>query len=179
MVQVVANARRGQMDIVQPVLVLAGRTVLGVILGTVFSVIGIGIAWAMFVFFGADSHATLLVLFMCGAGLGAGLGSYIAFLRVDWVPPVPMLAAMGAALLLAGIGGAWGGFQFGANQEVECCVGPAVTPITYTAMGATLGANAAALVMAIAHEVKTRRGWSKFQPATAIAASSDVRHLPD
>ena len=68
MVQVVANARRGQMDIVEPVLVLAGRTALGVLLATVFGVVGIGIAWAMFVFFGAVSHVTLLVLFMCGAG---------------------------------------------------------------------------------------------------------------
>ena len=166
------------MAIVQPGLVLAGRTVLGLLLAAVFSVIGIGIAWAMFVFFGAVSHATLLVLFMCGAGLGAGLGSYIAFLRVDWVPPAPMVAAIGLVLLLAGVGGAWGGFQFGANQEVECCVGPAVTPITYTALGATLGANAAALVMGVANEIKTRRGWSKFQPAAAIPASSETRRLP-
>ena len=166
------------MDIIQPVLVLAGRAVLGVLLAAVFSVIGIGIAWAMFVFFGAVAHATLLVLFMFGAGLGAGGGSYIAFLRVDWVPTAPMLTAIGLTLLLAGIGGAWGGFQFGANQEVECCVGPPVTPITYTAIGATLGANAAALVMAVAHEVKARRGWSEFQPATAVAASSDARRLP-
>ena len=166
------------MDIVQPVLVLAGRTVLGLLLSAVFSVIGIGIAWAMFVFFGAASHATLLVLFMSGAGLGAGLGSYIGFLRVDWVPPPPMLLAVGLVLVLAGIGGAWGGFQFGANQEVECCVGPAVTPITYTALGATLGSNAAALVMGIANEVKTRRAWSKFQPTTDIATSSDARRLP-
>ncbi len=166
------------MDIVQPVLVLAGRTALGLLLSAVVSVIGIGIAWAMFVFFGAAAHATLLVLFMLGAGLGAGFGGYVAALRVDLAPSVPILLAAGLVLVLAGIGGAWGGFQFGANQEVECCVGPAVTPIAYTAMGATLGANAAALVMAVAHQVKARRGWSKLQPAAAIAASSEARRLP-
>lgn len=158
------------MDIVRPVLVLVGRTVLGLLLSSVFSVIGIGIAWSMFVFFGAVSHATLLVLFMIGAGVGAGLGSYIAFLRVDWIPTAPILAAMGLALLLAGMGGAWGGFLFGANQEVECCVGPAVTPISYTALGATVGAIAAALGMSIARETKVRRGWSKFHSLTANSA---------
>ncbi|SVD53099.1 uncharacterized protein METZ01_LOCUS405953, partial [marine metagenome] len=35
------------MDIVRPVLVLVGRTVLGLLLSGVFSVIGIGIAWSM------------------------------------------------------------------------------------------------------------------------------------
>ena len=105
------------MDIVQPVLVLAGRTVLGLLLSSVFGVIGIGIAWAMFVFFGAAAHTTLLIVFMAGAGLGAGLGSYIAFFRVDWAPPAPTMAAMGLVLMLLGIGGAWGGFQFGANRH--------------------------------------------------------------
>ena len=169
------------MDLIQPVLVLAGRTVLGLLLWAVFSVIGIVIAWAIFVFFGAASHATLLVFFMIGAGLGAGLGGYIAFLRVDRTPPPPILLAVGLSLLLAGIGGAWGGFQFGANQEVECCVGPAVTPITYTSMGATLGANAAALVIGVAHEIKVRRGWSKFHSVAAspaIGTSGEAGRLP-
>ena len=168
------------MDIVQLVLVLAGRTVLGALLAGAFSVIGIGIAWAMFVFSGAVSHATLLILFMIGAGLGAGLGGYIAFLRVDGPPTPPLLLAGGLALVLAGIGGAWGGYQFGASQEVECCVGPAVTPITYTALGATVGANAAALVMSVAHEIKARGGWAKFRTAAAglaTAASSGARRL--
>jgi|KNS12BottometaT_FD_k123_713_1 hypothetical protein len=181
MVEVAASVWRGQMDIVQPVLVLAGRTVLGVLLAIVFSVIGIGIAWAMFVFFGAVSHGTLLVLFMIGAGLGAGLGSYIAFLRFDWAPTTPVLAAMGLTLVLAGMGGAWGGFQFGANQDVECCVGPAVSPIGYTAMGATLGAIAAALVMSIARETKVRRGWSKFHPVaanSAVGTPSETERFP-
>ena len=164
-----------------PVLVLAGRTVMGLLLAAVLSVIGIGIAWGMFVFFGGVSHATLLALFMGGAGLGAGLGGFIAWIRVDRGPPAPMFVAMGLALVLAGIGGAWGGFQFGASQEVECCVGPAVTPITYTSMGSTLGANATALVMGVVHEIKARRGWAKFRPAaadSAIGASDGVRRLP-
>ena len=129
------------MDIVRPVLVLVGRTVLGLLLSSVFSVIGIGIAWSMFVFFGAVSHATLLVLFMIGAGVGAGLGSYVAFLRVDWIPTAPILVVMGLTLLLAGMGGAWGGFLFGANQEVECCVGPRCYPHFLHGLGGHCGSD--------------------------------------
>jgi hypothetical protein len=168
------------MDRVQPVLVLVGRIVLGVLLASLLSVIGIGIAWAMFVFFGAVSHATLLVLFMSGAGIGAGLGGFFGWLRIDWVPPWPLLLGVVLALVLAGIGGAWGGFQFGANQEVPCCVGPAIGPITYTALGATAGANAAALAMGVAHEIKARRGWIRFRAANAGSAagsSSEARRL--
>lgn len=156
------------MERLQPVLVLAGRTVLGILLALVFSVVGIGIGWAMFVFFGAVSHATLLVLFMSGAGIGAGLGSYMAWLRVDRVPPWPVLLALISAMVLAGVAGAWGGFQIGANQEVECCVGPPITPITYTALGATAVANAAALVMGIAQEIKARGGWTGLGTTAAV-----------
>lgn len=156
------------MERLQPVLVLAGRTVLGILLALVFSVVGIGIGWAMFVFFGAVSHATLLVLFMSGAGIGAGLGSYMAWLRVDRVPPWPVLLALISAMVLAGVAGAWGGFQIGANQEVECCVGPPITPITYTALGATAVANAAALVMGIAQEIKTHGGWTGLGTTAAV-----------
>lgn len=164
------------MDRVQPVLVLVGRIVLGVLLASLLSVIGIGIAWAMFVFFGAVSHATLLILFMSGAGIGAGLGSFVAWLRVDWVPPWPVVLA----LVLADIGGAWGGFQFGANQEVACCTGPAITPITYTALGATAAANAVALAMGVAHEIKARRGWKRLSAAdagSAAGSSSEAQGL--
>ena len=83
-----------KMDRVQPVLVLGGRTVLGVLLAATLSVIGIGIAWGMFVFWGAVSHTTLLLLFMTGAGVGAGIGSYAAWLRIDLAPRPSVLAAM-------------------------------------------------------------------------------------
>lgn len=138
----------------RPLLVVVARIVSGVLLASVLSVIGIGIAWALFVFSGAVSHATLLSLFMIGAGAGAGVGGFIAWLKLDQAPPWPLLLAGALAVVLAGIGGAWGGFQFGANQEVECCVGPAITPITYMALGATAAANAAALAVGVAHEIK-------------------------
>ena len=38
---------------------LAARTVMGLLSASVLSVIGIGVAWGLFVFFGAAAHATL------------------------------------------------------------------------------------------------------------------------
>jgi hypothetical protein len=147
------------------VLVLVGRITLGTLLSAVLSVIGIGVAWGMFVFSGAVAHSTLLTLFMVGAGVGAAVGSFGAWLKIDRVPGSSILFGKMIVLLLAGIGGAWGSYQFGTNQEVECCVGSAITPITYTALGATAATNAAALVMGVASDIKVRGGWARFRTA--------------
>lgn len=144
------------MDRVQPVLVLAGRIFLGLLLALVLSMVGIGVAWGLFVFAGAVSKAALLSFVMAGAGIGAALGSFIAWLRMDR-NPLPLFLSMGLVLLLAGIGGAWGGYYFGANQEVPCCAKPDITPFTYIAFGATVVANGAALVVGIAREIAARR----------------------
>lgn len=143
------------------------RTLIGALLGIVLSVIGIGTAWGLYVFFGAASHSTLLTMFLIGAGLGAGVGGYVSAMRVDRAPPWPYQLLIGLALVLAGIAGAWGGYQFGATREVECCVGPSITPITYTAMGATVGANVFALGLWVVYRIKSNGGWGKFRHAAA------------
>jgi len=165
----------------RPVLPLAARTVMGLLLASVLSVIGIGVAWGSFVFFGAAAHATLLTLFAAGAGIGAGVGGYIAWLRFDHVPSWQGHLGTVLALALAGAGGAWGGFQFGASQEVACCTGPAITPITYTALGATAAANVLALAIGVVHEINLGRKWVAFHTVAgspAFGASRDERHTP-
>ena len=157
---------------------LGGRTVLGVLLAATLRVIGIGIAWGMFVFWGAVSHTTLLLLFMTGAGVGAGIGSFAAWLRIDLAPRASLLAVMALVIILMGIGGAWGGFQFGGTREVACCVGPTIGPITYTVIGATIAANAAALAMVLIHGMGLRRQRPRFRaegPSSTARASGGVR----
>ncbi|MFQ6029534.1 MAG: hypothetical protein ACE5Q6_18820 [Dehalococcoidia bacterium] len=168
-------------DWVQPALIFAGRIVMGVLLSVVLSVIGVGIAWGAYVFSGAVSQVTLLVLFMIGAGTGAGVGSFLAWLRIDRLPRRSLLLVVVLVLAVAGIAGAWGGYEYGSNQEVACCVGPSITPITYIALGATLGTNVLALAMGIAQDIKARGGWTKFRTGvtgSAIGASSGARDLP-
>jgi hypothetical protein len=143
------------MDRAQPLLVFGGRTVLGVLLAVVLSMAGIGIAWGLYVFFGASSRTTLLTVFMVGAGVGAGLGGFLAWLRIEG-DPGPVLLATVLLALLAGIGGAWGGYEFGGRQEVPCCAKADITPVTYTALGAAVAANGAALMVSAARRLAAR-----------------------
>ena len=176
--------RLGQgLDRVQPILILVGRIISGALLAVTLSVIGIAIAWGLFVFSGASSHAVLLTMFMTGSGIGGGLGSLLAWARIDGIPSRPVLLTGARAVVLAGIAGAWGGFSFGSTQEVECCIGPAIEPITYMVAGTTLLANAGALVLAITYDSKVRgRRVDEYRPARAgsvAAASSESGRLPN
>ena len=126
-------------------------------------------------------NAETVNLFAAGAGIGAGVGGYLAWLRLDHVPSWQGHLGTVLALAVAGAGGAWGGFQFGASQEIACCTGPAITPITYTALGATAVANVLALAMGVIHEMNPGRKWVAFRAVAASPASGasrDERHIP-
>ena len=141
------------------ILVLAGRTLLGFLVAMSLGPLGAGIGWALYVFSGAVTRTTLLVLLMGGAAVGAAAGVLLAWLRLDHNSP-RWLAATAGVLLLTAIAGAWGGFQYGALQEVPCCAGPDITPIAYVALGAAVTANGMGLVLSITRQVITslRRG---------------------
>ncbi len=148
---------------------------MGKLLAALLSAIGIGIAWGMFVFWGAVSHVTLLSLFM--TGVGAGIGSFAAWLKIDLAPPTSVLVVVSLVLMLTGIGGAWGGFQFGAGQDVPCCAGPVIGPITYTVLGATIAANVVAPAMGLIHGIgrhKDRPGFRTEGPSSAAGASGEA-----
>ncbi len=149
-----------------PGLVFLGRAVLGVLLAALLSAIGIVVAWGMFIFWGGVSHVTLYI--MTGAGAGAGIGSYAAWLKIDRAPRAFVLAAVALVLILAGIGGAWGGFQFGSTREVACCTGPVIKPVTYMALGAIIVANAAALAVRMIDGIGRRRDWPGFRAGVPV-----------
>ncbi len=131
------------------VLIFAGRALLGLGLGVVLSMVGLGIAWGLFIFASASSRDTLLIMSMAGAGLGAGIGAYVAWIRLD-SPPWLAIAFTVILAVAGGVLGGLGGYQYGANREIECCAEPQTAPFTYTAFGATLLANAAVYVAAAA-----------------------------
>ncbi len=151
-----------------PGLVFLGRAVLGVLLAALLSAIGIVVAKGMFIFWGGVAIATLLSLSMTGAGVGAGIGSYAAWLRIDRAPPATVLVVVALVLILAGIGGAWGGFQFGSTREVACCTGPVIKPVTYMALGAIIVANAAALAVRMIDGIGRRRDWPGFRAGVPV-----------
>ena len=136
------------------ILVLVGRTLLGVLVAMTLGPLGAGIGWALYVFSGAVSLNTLLVLLMGGAAVGAAAGVLLAWLRLDYNSPL-WLGATAVVLLLAALAGAWGGYQYGAVQEVPCCAGPDITPIAYVSLGAAAVAGGIGLVLNIARQVVT------------------------
>jgi hypothetical protein len=140
------------MDKVQSLMVFSGRTALSLGLGGAFSVAGIGVAWSLFVFSSSRSLDTMLWSLMVGAGLGAGLGGFLAWLRLEGDHLLLLLVAA-ALVAAAGIGGAWGGYEFGARQETECCAMPSVSPFTYTAVGSTVVASGTAMVFSLARDL--------------------------
>ena len=145
-----------------PYLIPAGRTVAGVVLGVVLSMTGIAIAWSLFVFFGGRSVDTWLASLFFGAGLGAGIAAFVAWLHIDRENSL-LLGLTALVVICAGIGGAWGGYQYGSAQEIECCAMPTVSPVYYTALGSAVVANIAGVAFASARALFTRKNPNKFQ----------------
>ena len=149
---------------VGPFLVPTGRTVVGIVLGVILSMVGIGTAWALFIFFWFQSIELWLGSLFFGAGFGAGTAAFVAWLHLDrenaWV-----LALTAAVVVGAGVVGAWGGFEYGSTIGIECCAMPTKSPIYYTALGSTVGANAAGLAFAIARALVTRKKQTQFHNA--------------
>ena len=147
---------------------VAVRTVVGLPLAAVLSVIGMAIASAMSVFFGVAALPTILLLLMIGAGVGAAIGAGVTALRIDTIPHWSVLLAVGLLLAAVSAVGAWAGFQVGeiiSAIEDDRCVGVCgylFKPRTYIALGATLVANALALVFNVGYEgVFGRWAWPR------------------
>ena len=140
----------------EPFLVPIARSIAGVVLGVVLSMIGIVIAWSLYVFFGGRSIELWQASLFFAAGAGAGTATFVAWLHIDrengWV-----LALTGVVVLGAGILGSWGGYEYGAAQEIECCAMPTVSPVYYTALGSAVVANVAGAVFAAVRAIVTRR----------------------
>ncbi len=137
----------GKSDLYRAALILGGRVLLGLGLSVVLSMVGLAISWGLFLFSGASSKTTLLIMFMAGAGIGAGIGAYTAWLKLDrhqW-----SIIALTLLLVVAGgVIGGMGGYQYGANREIECCAEPQTAPFTYTAFGSAIVANAVMYLIA-------------------------------
>jgi len=70
---------------------------------------------------------TLLVMLMSGAGIGAGIGGVLVWLRIEG-NPLSILIPTTLLALLVGVGGAWAGYEYGANKEYACCATPETKP---------------------------------------------------
>lgn len=127
-------------DGIQRLAVFAGRVALGLCLGIVLSMVGLVIAWGLFVFSSSSDRIVFMVMNMIGAGIGASIGANIAWIRLDRQQRTAF-ALMFLVCLAGGVIGSLLGYQYGANREIDCCAEPRTTPFIYAAFGATIGAN--------------------------------------
>jgi hypothetical protein len=146
------------MEILNPILGYAGRTIMGVGLALVFAAIGVALSRMAIVFLGLISWEAFFSSFMAGVSIGAGLGSLIAWLWLrhtgrGFVVTLFLLAILGGAL------GGWGGYiYYGVGYEIECCARKTIVPQAFAVLGATLGANLMALCFGVtAHQVLRNR----------------------
>ena len=147
-----------------PFLVPIGRTVAGLVLGVVLSMMGIALAWALFIFSGVQSIEAWLGSLFIGAGIGAGIGGFVAWLHLDRESSL-ILVLMAAVVVGAGIFGAWGGYEYGSTVEVECCAMPTKSPLYYTALGSAVVANAGGVAFAVARAFLNRKRATQIQNA--------------
>ncbi len=134
---------------------------LGLGLSIVMSMTGLVIAWGLFIFSSASDRSIFMIMSMVGGGAGAGIGPWISWMSMDRQRRFTVILIL-LLCVAGGIGGGLAGYQFGANREFDCCAEPRTTPFTYTAFGATIGANAAMYLItastAAARMVRGRRG---------------------
>ena len=113
----------------------------------------IAVAWGLFVFSGSQSAQAWFILQLSAAGAGAGLGSMSGWFTIDRNTGL-MITLMVAVAVLGGLAGAWAGYEYGAYRTSICCdkSGGSVifSPVTFSAMGATVMANLSMLLFAFA-----------------------------
>lgn len=150
-----------QSDAAMRLALLGGRAGLGLVLALVLSMVGLVIAWGLFVFSSSGDRIVFMVMNMIGAGIGASIGVNIAWIRLDRQQRTAFVL-MALVCLAGGVIGALLGYQYGANREVECCAEPRTSPFIYAAFGATIGGNlimylAMAAISAV-RAIRTGRG---------------------
>ena len=154
-------------DIFRRLAALSARALLGLGLAIVLSMIGVVIAWGLFIFSSSHDRTVFIVMNIIGAGIGASIGVNIAWIKLDR----QQKAALALLLLFCMAGGVVGGllgFQYGANREFECCADPRTSPFLYVAFGATIGANVimylASAAIAVARMVRGGRNAVAERP---------------
>ena len=134
-------------------LILALRVGFGTLMAGALSMALIAVAWGLFVFSGSQSAQAWFILQLSAAGAGAGLGSVSGWFTIDRNTGL-MMTLMVAVAVLGGLAGAWAGYEYGAYRSSICCAKSGGTiifsPVTFSAMGATMMANLSMLLFAFA-----------------------------
>ena len=148
----------------------ASRTALGIGFALVLAGVGLILGRMGLLLFGVTSWFGWLAMLLGGIGVGAGLGSLLAWLWLKGLGQV-FTGFLALVALAAGIGGAWFAFRYGTGVEPECCASPGMGPIAYAILGAVICSNLAALLCGVLGQTITRtlrhRRNNNFGPSGA------------
>ena len=108
----------------------------------ILSMVCLAVAWGLYIFSSSSTRIVWLIMLMAGASIGAGVGAYLGWLKLDrqyW----PTTIATVLAAIVGGLLGALVGYDYGVNREIDCCAEPRTGPFTFAALGSAVLANIA------------------------------------
>ena len=132
------------------------RAVSGLVLAMVLGYVGTLVADGLFRSTGADWPEWLFTFaWFTGGGLGAGVGSFLAWIPTESSRPRVMLIFL--VVLLASLGGAWGGYYWKVyiDESLSAFSGRAITSVAL--FGAAIGASLMAGSLGVVRQL--RSGW--------------------
>lgn len=127
-------------DILRRLPAIAARVILGLGFSLILSMVGLAVAWGLYIFSGSSTRLVWLIMLMAGASVGAGVGAYLGWLKLDrqyW----PTIIATVLVAIVGGLLGALAGYEYGVNREIDCCAEPRTGPFTFAALGSAALAN--------------------------------------
>ena len=150
----IRDSRIFEMDVL---VLLFARIIAGLALAMVLSFMGILAAKVLIASASGEnwSNWVLRGVWYSGGGLAAGVGSFLAWVPTGTSRPRFMLIFI--VVLLAGLGGAWGGFYYKEyiNEDLTAY---SIRAVTSTSLfGAGLAANLMAAPIGIVRQI--RAGW--------------------
>ncbi len=137
---------------------VAVRIALGVFLALIFAGVGYVISWAILVSSWELTPLTVEVTAISAIGTGAGVGGSLGWVDLDAPRPRILLGAMVG--VLAALGGAWLGLQYGRAVFIPAGM-PGIAELSGILKGAVIGGNLAPVVLGL-----IRVGWSRYRSST-------------
>ena len=135
---------------------LVGRTVIGLAFGFLFGMAGMFLGWFVYLFAVPRSSITMLTILITSGGVGAAAGTVVSWVSLRHNRPRSLV--LGFVLsATTGIGGAFSAYLYIASQgellieidRLAVMYRPDINPTLVMVAGATVAANAAALLLAV------------------------------
>ena len=145
----------------------AARMALGVFLALIFAGVGYVISWAILVSSWELTPLTVEVTAISAIGTGAGVGGSLGWVDLDAPRPRILLGAIIG--VLAALGGAWLGLQYGRTVFIPAGM-PGIAELSGILKGAVIAGNLAPIVLWM-----VRASWSRYR-STALRTSRPDLH---